>query len=240
MKVVEREPRLLRVFGKVGQMRVDRLPVAVEGGKPRRTPFEERVERLFKPRVVRAVRKEKVHARHLVDIGGNTGRFTKLFLETHPNARATFVDLPAQIENLARHAELECVRERIDTVAIDWLTDAPLTGTEEADLYWMSQFLDCFSLDEARSILVRTARAMKPGAKLAVLEPLVDEQRHEAAALSLAATSLYFTVMANGNSRFFHGGELRRLFMESGLRIVSETPNLGISHTLFILEKESK
>ena len=105
------------------------------------------------------------------------------------------MDLPAQIENLARHAELECVRERIDTVAIDWLTDAPLTGTEEADLYWMSQFLDCFSLDEVRSILLRTARAMKAGAKLAVLEPLVDEQRHEAAALSLAATSLYFTVM---------------------------------------------
>ena len=177
---------------------------------------------------------------HLVDIGGNTGRFTKLFLETHPNARATFVDLPAQIENLARHAELECARERIDTVALDWLTDAPLTGTEEADLYWMSQFLDCFSLDEARSILLRTARAMKAGAKLAVLEPLVDEQRHEAAALSLAATSLYFTVMANGNSRFFHGGELRRLCAESGLRIVSETPNLGISHTLFILEKDSK
>ena len=150
------------------------------------------------------------------------------------------MDLPAQIENLARHAELECVRERIDTVAIDWLTDAPLTGTEEADLYWMSQFLDCFSLDEARSILLRTARAMKAGAKLAVLEPLVDEQRHEAAALSLAATSLYFTVMANGNSRFFHGDELRRLFAESGLRIVSETPNLGISHTFFILEKDSK
>ena len=149
------------------------------------------------------------------------------------------MDLPAQIENLARHADIEGVRDRIDTVAIDWLTDAPLTGTEEADLYWMSQFLDCFSLDEARSILVRTARAMKAGAKLAVLEPLVDEQRHEAAALSLAATSLYFTVMANGNSRFFHGGELRRLFTESGLRIVSETPNLGISHTLFILEKDT-
>lgn len=81
---------------------------------------------------------------------------------------------------------------------------------------------------------------MKAGAKLAVLEPLVDEQRHEAAALSLAATSLYFTVMANGNSRFFHGDELRRLFAESGLRIVSETPNLGISHTFFILEKDSK
>lgn len=176
--------------------------------------------------------------RKLVDIGGNTGRFTKLFLSTHPAAQAYFVDLPAQIEGLKSRSELDDVRNRITTVAIDWLTNTPLIGTEDADLYWMSQFLDCFSIDEAQSILERTARAMAPDAKLAVLEPVVDEQRHDAATLSLAATSLYFTVMANGNSRFFHGDELRRLFSSSGFRIVSETPDLGISHTLFILEKD--
>lgn len=174
--------------------------------------------------------------RTLVDIGGNTGRFTKLFLETFPEADAFFVDLPAQIDHLKDVEALDTVRDRIRTVPIDWLTDAPLTGTESADLYWMSQFLDCFSFDEARSILERTRAAMRPGARLAVLEPVVDEQRHEAAMLSLAATSLYFTVMANGNSRFFHGQELRRLFAESGFRIASETPALGISHTLFVLE----
>ena len=67
VEVVERKPRLLRLFREVGQMRIDRLPAFVKGGKPRRTSFEERVERLFETRVVRAVRKEEVHARHFVE-----------------------------------------------------------------------------------------------------------------------------------------------------------------------------
>ena len=99
----------------------------------------------------------------------------------------------------------------------------------------MSQFLDCFSEPEAVSILTRTRRAMAGNARLAVLEPLVDEQRHRAAELSLAATSLYFTVLANGNSKFFNGAELRRIFDAAGFVIESEHPDLGVSHTLFIL-----
>ena len=175
--------------------------------------------------------------RCLVDIGGNTGRFTKAFLERFPEARACFVDLPVETEALLKRPEIAPYADRIRTIPIDWLTTAPLTGTEGADPYWMTQFLDCFSLDEARSILERTRDAMGPNAVLAVLEPLVDEQRHQAAALSLAASSLYFTVMANGRSRFFNGETLRRLFADAGLRIEAEHPNLGISHTLFILRK---
>lgn len=171
----------------------------------------------------------------LADIGGNTGRFTRAFLAAFPNARAYFVDLPEQCATLSEREGMAEIMARVRTAPIDWLTDAPLTGTEDADLYWMSQFLDCFSLQEARSILERTRAAMKPGARLLVLEPLVDEQRHQAAALSLAATSLYFTVLANGNSRFFHGAELRQLFVDAGFEIESEHPNLGISHTLFVL-----
>ena len=106
----------------------------------------------------------------------------------------------------------------------------------------MSQFLDCFSEDEAVSILVRTKAAMKASKAseskpvLAVLEPVVDEQRHAAAELSLAATSLYFTAVANGNSAFFRGDMLRNIFKRAGFAIRSEVPNLGISHTLFLLE----
>ena len=77
---------------------------------------------------------------------------------------------------------------------------------------------------------------MRPGARLAVLEPLVDEQRHRAAELSLAASSLYFTVLANGNSRFYNGADLRRIFARADFAIESETPDLGVSHTLFILK----
>lgn len=175
--------------------------------------------------------------RTLVDIGGNTGRFTKAFLDRFPESSAYFVDLPVETEALLAREEIAPYAARIRTISIDWLTDSELEGTAGADLYWMSQFLDCFSESEAKTILERTRRAMRDGAALAVLEPLVDEQRHKAAELSLAASSLYFTVMANGRSRFFNGPALRKLFCEAGLRIVSEHPNLGISHTLFLLEK---
>lgn len=180
--------------------------------------------------------------KHLVDIGGNTGRFTHRFLFKNPQARATVVDLPVQTEAIPTREELQDVVDRIDTFSIDWLTDAELKVSPQADLFWMSQFLDCFSEDEAVSILVRTKAAMKASKAsgknpvLAVLEPVVDEQRHAAAELSLAATSLYFTAVANGNSAFFRGDMLRTIFMRAGFAIRSEVPNLGISHTLFLLE----
>ncbi len=173
--------------------------------------------------------------KHLVDIGGNTGRFTKLFLEKFPKARATLVDLPVETEALADRPELQHVIDRIDTIAIDWLSPAKLEGTGEADIYWMSQFLDCFDHDEAVSILKRVREAMAPSATLAVLEPVVNQQRHQAAELSLAATSLYFTTVANGNSRFFYGSELEAIFFEAGFQLMEEYDNLGISHSLFFL-----
>lgn len=177
----------------------------------------------------------------LVDIGGNTGRFSKAFLMRFPEAQAVIADLPVEVDAIPERPELSEVRSRLSGVSIDWLTDDQLTDRPQAlgaDLYWMSQFLDCFSESEAASILLRTKRAMAKGARLAVLEPIVDEQRHRAAELSLAAASLYFTVLANGNSKFFNGAELRRIFARAGFSIEAEFPELGVSHTLFILKPE--
>ncbi|MDO5530943.1 methyltransferase [Sutterella sp.] len=180
--------------------------------------------------------------RKLVDIGGNTGRFSREFLLRFPASTAVLVDLPVEVELLPSRPGIADVKDRLEGASIDWLTDDELTdrpAVADADIFWMSQFLDCFSEAEAVSILERTRRAMAPGARLAVLEPIVSEQRHRAAELSLAATNLYFTVLANGNSRFFNGEDLRRIFREAGFRIESETPDLGVSHTLFLLVPEA-
>lgn len=174
--------------------------------------------------------------RHLVDIGANTGRFTRAFLAKDKRRQATFVDLPEQIAAAKVNPELSDVCDRIHWQAINWLDDVPLRAIEGADWFWMSQFLDCFSRDEVVSILRRVRKVMPSGARLAVLEPIVDRQRHEAAQLSLAVTNLYFTVLANGNSRFFSGATLRALFAKAGFTITQEIPHLGISHTLFLLE----
>ncbi len=44
---------------------------------------------------------------------------------------------------------------------------------------------------------------MKPDAKIYILELLWDQQQYDAASYSLNAISLYFTALANGDSRFY-------------------------------------
>lgn len=181
-----------------------------------------------------------MNVQHFCDIGGNTGKFTKMALETLPNARATFVDLPEQIELMKANPQLKDVHARINAYAIDWLDcDSRLTINEKADLIWMSQFLDCFSFEEALSILIRAQEALTEDGRIAILEPLWDAQPIETASLCLAATSLYFTVLANGNSRFFGRNELEQLISNAGLEIESRHDHLGVSHSLYVCRKVS-
>lgn len=183
---------------------------------------------------------KKMDVRHFCDIGGNTGKFTKMALETLSEARATFVDLPEQIGLMRSNTALASVQDRIDTYAIDWLDqNRRLTLDRQADLIWMSQFLDCFSFDEALSILIRSQEALSDDGRIAILEPLWDAQPIETASLCLAATSLYFTVLANGNSRFFGQRELENLIEQAGLEIESRHDHLGVSHTLYVCRKAS-
>jgi hypothetical protein len=90
----------------------------------------------------------------------------------------------------------------------------------------MSQFLDCFSLDEVKRIMAKI-RAAGTTADVYVLEPFWDKQRFEAAVYSLKATSLYFTCMANGNSKMYRYGELVSAIEDSGFEIVMAHNNLG-------------
>ena len=96
----------------------------------------------------------------------------------------------------------------------------------------MSQFLDCFSDTEIFSILTKAGKALKPGARLWILELFWDRQRFEAAALSLQQTSLYFTCVANGNSQMYDSKVFLELIARAGLRIEKSTDEVGGYHTL--------
>lgn len=100
----------------------------------------------------------------------------------------------------------------------------------------MSQFLDCFSPEEAVSLLQRCKPLLSERGRFAVLECLVDGQKFPAAGFSLAAVSLYFTTMANGNSRFYRRNDLLSVFKNAGLDVEYCRDNVGVSHTLYILK----
>lgn len=169
-------------------------------------------------------------AAHVVDIGGNTGRFTTMALEGGVE-RVTLVDLPGQVA--VAKERLAPFGGRVDFVAGD-IRAASTALPRGAPAYWMSQFLDCFSEDEARLILSRVAEAASPSSRVFVLETFWDGQRHEASRHCVIGTSLYFACIANGNSRMFHSGTLKRLAREAGLTLKDEVRELGLAHTLLV------
>lgn len=169
--------------------------------------------------------------RHVLDIGGNTGKWALACAEYDSSVRITIADLSEQTA-VARKIIGEMGYEaRIDTYDID-LLDPAQSLPEGADTLWMSQFLDCFSEDQVIAILERAARVMGPNSSLFVLETLWDRQEHEAAAYSLNATSLYFTAIANGTSRMYSSKDMQRMIHAAGLRVAARHENLGRGHTL--------
>lgn len=77
------------------------------------------------------------------------------------------------------------------------MIDKSLDLPSGADVWWISQFFDCFSPMDILSILQRVRKTMDNNARVYILELFGDAQRYDAATLSINATSLYFTCLAN-------------------------------------------
>src|SRR5690606_11198017 len=107
-----------------------------------------------------------------------------------------------------------------------------------ADAIWMSQFLDCFSKTEILQILKNAHQAAGDGTWLYIMEPFFDNQRYDAAKYSLVATSLYFTIMANGNSKMYSVDIMKELVNEAGFEVAEIFPLIGDSyHTILKCRK---
>lgn len=172
--------------------------------------------------------------RTLLDIGGNTGRWATQCVSYDPNVNVTIVDLPQQIEMMKRQMSDVTGAERIHGYGMNLLNaEAPLPNHQQWDAIWMSQFLDCFSDSEVVSILSRAAQVMSPDTRLYIMESVWDRQRFEPAAMCLTLTSLYFTAMANGNSKMFNTTDLVNDIEQAGLQVEHIYDNLGQCHSIF-------
>lgn len=168
----------------------------------------------------------------LFDIGGNTGRFSEAAVAFDPDVTVTILDLEGQLQVALANAARRGLADRIKGHAIN-LLDPQATIPKGADAIWMSQFLCCFAEDEVVAILRRAKAAMGPDARLFILDTYWDRQKHDVAKYCLQMSSLYFTVMANGNSRMYHSQDILDCVKTAGLSVTRQTDHLGVSHTLF-------
>jgi hypothetical protein len=174
--------------------------------------------------------------RHLVDVGGNTGLWALACVEHDADVEVTIVDLPEQAKLTKERLRAHRHADRIRVTGVDML-DPHAALPEGADAIWMSQFLDCFSEQQAVRILRLAADSLRPDGSLFVLETLCDRQRFDAASYSVNATSLYFTCIANGVSRMYRSDDLLRIVGEAGLAVVAEHDHIGRGHTLLHCRK---
>lgn len=172
----------------------------------------------------------------LLDVGGNTGRFALRCVVYNPDVRVTICDLPQQLELMRRHIADRTGAGRIDGIGVNMLDAASeLPADRHFDAIWMSQFLDCFSETEIVSILRKAAAVMQADTRLYIMETLWDRQKYAPAAFCLTQISLYFTALANGNSKMYNTDDLCRLIALAGLETESIHDNIGTGgHSILV------
>lgn len=226
--IVEEKPKGLQVFGTWNTIYegLSELPKDVQTSWFEFDHFYS--DRAF-PTVLRLVFDRPV--KRLLDVGGNTGKWALKCVAHDPNVHVTILDLPGQLAMAKQNIDAAGMAKRVDFHAIDLLNDAA-AWPKGADAIWMSQFLDCFSVPQIVSLLKRGYAAMDENASLYILETLWDRQPHAAGTFTLHNTSLYFTCLANGNSKMYHSREMKECVAAAGLRVVREVDGIGVGHTL--------
>ncbi len=222
-------PEGLKVFGEWDTI-YEGLSELPEGVQRSWFNFDHFYSDISFPEILPIVFQEGVSS--IMDIGGNTGKFAVQCAEYNNDVNITILDLPGQLNEARQLIRAKGFENRINMQEINILKNRdPFPSGYDA--VWMSQFLDCFSMDDIVMILKLAAEALNKDGAVYILETYWDEQKFEASTYSLHATSLYFTCMANGVSQMYHHGDMMACIDKAGLKLAEEYRNIGISHTLY-------
>ncbi|WP_264564789.1 class I SAM-dependent methyltransferase [Flavobacterium sp. N3904] len=172
-----------------------------------------------------------------LDVGGNTGKFSMECAKYDPTVKITILDLPGQTKMARKNIADAGLENRISAIDINLLNNND-PFPKGFDIIWMSQFIDCFSLEEINGIFKRVYDAMTPDSSFYILETFWDLQKFPASTYSLHATSLYFTAVANGNSQMFHSKDILKVIEKAGFVVDEIHEMIGMSHTLIKCKKK--
>ncbi len=234
--VKNEKPEGLKVFGEKWTTIYEALSTLPDKEKKSWFDFDHFYSDIAFPEALPIVYAEK--PKLLFDIGGNTAKWAIASCKFDKDVNVKIIDLPGQTAVAEKNAAAAGFSDRISTYAGNILADSTVLPASP-DAVWMSQFLDCFSLHQVTKILKKIHKAATDKTNIYVLEPLWDKQRFEAESYALQATSLYFTCMANGNSKMYRYGELVKAIEEGGFELKTAHHNLGSNcYSLLVFRKK--
>ena len=218
------KPEGLKVFGDRWTTVYEALSTLPEREKKSWFDFDHFYSDVAFPEALPIVYKNK--PKNLFDIGGNTAKWAIASCKYDSDVHVTIVDLPGQTAVAEKNVRDAGFEGRVSFVSGNVL-DVETKLQAGADVVWMSQFLDCFSLHQITKILTKIYNSVDENCDVYVMEPLWDMQKFPGESYALQATSLYFTCIANGNSKMYRYGELVEAIEKAGFKLVTAHHNLG-------------
>jgi hypothetical protein len=154
-------------------------------------------------------------AKTIADIGGGHGLLLSTILKANAGAKGILFDQPQVVAGANDLLENHGVSERVETVDGDFFAEIPV----EADVYLMKFILHDWNDEQSLAILKNLAKSAKSGAKLLLVETVVEE--NDAPSMS-KIMDLNMLVMTGGKERT--AKEYAELFEQTGFRLTNVYP----------------
>jgi C-methyltransferase len=160
---------------------------------------------------------------HVVDIGGGQGHVLASLLEKHQHVRGTLLDLPKVVANAdPRLREGGALAARVHLMPGDCRDEVPVG----ADMYIIKNILE-WDDESTRRTLGNIVAAAKPGARVVVIENLVDDS------LSMKfSTAMDLLLLLNVGGQKHTKDSMVSRMTDAGLRVDDVTPVNVYLHAL--------
>ena len=156
-----------------------------------------------------------------VDVGGADGALVHSLMQHNPRLRGIVLDWPEVVAAAASAAKVRGLAERTEVVGGDFFKSVP-----EGNLYLLRFILHDWDDADAIRILQSCRRAMKPAARLFVIENFLAEPGEQRPVNMIDTQTplidLHLMVAMNGKERSV--AEYGALFDKAGLRRIKTTP----------------
>jgi SAM-dependent methyltransferase len=110
----------------------------------------------------------------VLDVGGGSGAYAMAFVRAKAGISATVFDLPGVIPLTRGYVEREGLSQSVATVPGDYLNDG--LG-KDFDIVFLSAIIHSNSPSENAELMMKCARALRPGGRVVVQDFIMDEER---------------------------------------------------------------
>ena len=155
-------------------------------------------------------------AKTIADIGGGHGRLLSTVLKTNENAKGILFDQPQVVAGADEQLESAGVAGRVEVVGGDFFAEIPV----EADIYLMKHIVHDWNDEESVSILQNIAKSAKPGAKVLLVESVIEAEK----GIPSMSKVMDLNMLAMTSGRERTAKEYAELFEKAGFKLTNVIP----------------